>query len=1330
MHRINTFLILFFAFFFLLVFGSWNFLQSKTFGNFLSKTITKIASEQLDAEVSFSQVAIKFFPPALGLENVKIAYDRLGTKINAEAGEIGVEFDVDLFKGDKIHLQQVYLNQGHVDLEISETGQSTVHPWDMITGEIKKLPIDIEEIEIKKSKISIFKQDINVNNLVLTLQDDSINFDGSIKHLLYQDMPDSIDLLNIKGSIQKEMIRAEEMSVIQKRSQIMANLTVTNWHKISDMNVSGGFDTDVFIPDLAEWISVPEINFQNGSLRTKGRFSWSNKDGMSIENKFEIKDLVSNFLLAKFVKGELSSNGINVYLEHMVVENDTEKASINERVLLWDNSRSITLPDGVSANLESFKLSNALRIVGEPLKPLKGELNGRIRFNLKKKDLYFYPLDGFFVKDLMLVVGDSKPIINAPKITLSQSEFFVLDNVLVMKSRLSSIKTQLEVQGHVGKGQVDFTIPKGVINLEDLGNIASLELKGIGENSLRVKGPIRDVVLSFGGNLKGFEILGYKLGDVNQEINLSLKNGIVDIPVFKAKKSRYEFQGTGSVNYKNFDMDLNIDIPQISFSEFKDAIKPLANGLSFLPKDFDAVLQGNVSLTAKNEISNLKVEADIYAQKIVAYEELFQTSKFSFLSENRTIQLKNFSIEKETGRLAGEIKYLLDDSKLLYNLSLRSLSSSELNIYKLTPLKFEFVTLGEFSGSYSESEQKHKGFLGLINTRIEEEKLPDSKIEWNFDKQDVLLNLNLFDGWVTLNSNTIEEGRSQKILSSVELDIKDFPLFLRGLFGENSQLTSATGELKASSTISFIRNEDFKPTGSFWLKELSLITPQIALQQKFNEAQVEFDAGLISKWKINIDNQLLKFKSRGVGDFRTRYRLENYLEMDAIFFELLSKNIQRAQGKTVTQVGIKYDGDYELSADIRGNGIVVSTDLLPFAISDLNYQMTLINKELDINYFKFKPASGLVSLNGGVLFDKRQPDVNLSYNLDRANIPIKNRSDITLTGNGLIFGGRPPYLINGNILINKGIIANEINDFTSQSSVLTDIKYLPKEQDSNIAGIFNLDVGVRTENALQVNNSLMDLFLQADLQLLGDPLRPVAEGRVTSSGIQSKVFFKNSEYIISKSEFLFNSKKDITKPDFDIVANSNIANYKVYAKIFGTPDNFTFDLSSEPALSKQNILSLVAFGYTEDISNAITPEERQQLTNVGVGSFIFDQFKVTDIVKKQFGLQVNLGTMFVQAEESMLAGRGQEQSGSGTLARTRTATNIEVKKRLSEAMTLSVSSTVGGQIGQRQRMNLNYGISKGVQLEGVYELRTNAEGQEDIIDNSIGGDIKFRMSFK
>lgn len=182
-------------------------------------------------------------------------------------------------------------------------------------------------------------------------------------------------------------------------------------------------------------------------------------------------------------------------------------------------------------------------------------------------------------------------------------------------------------------------------------------------------------------------------------------------------------------------------------------------------------------------------------------------------------------------------------------------------------------------------------------------------------------------------------------------------------------------------------------------------------------------------------------------------------------------------------------------------------------------------------------------------------------------------------------------------------------------------------------------------------------------------------------------------------------------------------------RLYGDLERFNFDLTSDPSLPRNSILSLIAFGYTDEIQSSLTQGEQQNLTQVGVGSFVFDRFKISDILNKQFGLQVNLGTVFEQSQtDSMLAGRSQE--GQGTIGRTRSATKIELKKRLDEALTLSVSSTMGGSIGQRQSMNLTYSLNKKVQLEGVYELRTNAEGEEDIIDNSIGGDLKFRWTFK
>jgi translocation and assembly module TamB len=247
--------------------------------------------------------------------------------------------------------------------------------------------------------------------------------------------------------------------------------------------------------------------------------------------------------------------------------------------------------------------------------------------------------------------------------------------------------------------------------------------------------------------------------------------------------------------------------------------------------------------------------------------------------------------------------------------------------------------------------------------------------------------------------------------------------------------------------------------------------------------------------------------------------------------------------------------------------------------------------------------------------------------------------------------------------------------------------------------------------------------------LSGSPSRLKGDGNLRAPLNTSRIFFKNNEYFLTNVDINFSPKKEVSNPDFDIHALTYISNYKVNAKAYGDLERFNFDLTSEPALTRNSILSLIAFGYSDEIQSTLTQDQQQNLTQVGVGSFVFDRFKISDILNKQFGLQVNLGTVFEQSQTaSLLSGRSQD--GQGLVGRTRTATKIELKKRLDDALNLSVSSTMGGSIGQRQSMNLNYSLNKKVQLEGVYELRTNAEGEEDIIDNSIGGDLKFRWTFK
>lgn len=1335
MRRVNTILIFFLCFFVVLSGAAWSFLQSRAFGRLLSKTITEVSSK-VDAKVRFSRLDVRFFPPGIALENVSVQYDRQGTKVSAEAGELGVSFDIELFRDNKFRLREVFLKEGFADIVLAEEKDSGRHPWDIIQSELTKLPVDIGTLAIADSRISILDLTLDVHSLRASPSPSEIDFDGEIKHLKHAQLDKSLDLVKFKGSLLKNEIRAKNFQILQKRSKILGKGSLTNWAKINNSVASGVIETEVYAPDIHEWVNLDPVRLYDGIIRLKGQVTWSKAQGPRATAQFVASDFESSVFSAESLTGEIVSNETGVTLPKFSMSNRKEKLTIVREVRIWNQATSRLLPDGARAQLENLEISNALTILGEPLRPLKGELTGDMLFTMSGDNLFFRPVDGFKVTNLRLEFprddGSLSKIVHAPVLWLHQSKFDLVNNNFEMKARLKAPRTQVDVEGFISKKEVRFDIAKGPLSLTDFGNIADLDLKGEGENKIKVRGTLEDVKIGIEGEFHNFEIVGYRLGHTEHKMDIGLKDGVVELPVFKAKKGRYEYNGTGLVNYRNFLMDLSIQLPQISFSEFRDAIYPLKDGLSFLPADFETILQGHVDIFARGEIANLKVDADVYAQKIMAYGESFKDSKFAFKFADRKIQLNNFSATKEDGKITGNIAYYLPESRLDYQLSLRQLGSNELSLYKRLPFALDFKAVGEFQGSYSVKKWRHRGFLGLSQSRVHDKTVPDSTFEWDVRNDSVSIDAKLARDWIVLSTTSFQDKGSTRIVSELNVDIPDLPLFLRGALGENPQLTNATGDLSLVSKFSLTDWQWNRVEVETWLKSIRLITNEIGLQQRFASPQVKIRNGKIENWNVRLDAPDLKISSRASGDFKEDIIVQNSIDLDAKYFELLSKHIQRAEGRATAElkwVLSPKDLAFEFSSSARD--MAVSTDLLPFAMSNLNYKMAFKDNELDIQQFSFRPDSGKVQATGTVFFSGLEPDVNLRYSLERASIPIKNRSHITATGEGLIFGNRRPYTLNGDITINRGSVLNEITDFMGPSNATADVKYLPRDRDGALTDYLNLDVGVNTENPINITNSMMDVFLLGDLQITGDAMRPSADGRVQAAGTQSKVFFKNSEYSITKAEFLFSGRKPISKPDFDISATSVIANYKVTAKAFGNPDSFTFDLSSDPGLSKQNILSLIAFGYTDDLSNSISPEERQNLTNVGVGSFIFDQFKVTDIVKKQFGLQVNLGTVFVQSDQSMLQGRSQDQGGgAGALARTRTATNIEVKKRLSEAMSLSVSSTVGGSIGQRQRMNLNYGLTRKIQLEGVYELRTNAEGTEDIIDNSVGGDIKYRHTFR
>jgi len=334
---------------------------------------------------------------------------------------------------------------------------------------------------------------------------------------------------------------------------------------------------------------------------------------------------------------------------------------------------------------------------------------------------------------------------------------------------------------------------------------------------------------------------------------------------------------------------------------------------------------------------------------------------------------------------------------------------------------------------------------------------------------------------------------------------------------------------------------------------------------------------------------------------------------------------------------------------------------------------------------------------------------------------------LIFSGEGKLRGKSFPYSLSGNIELENLLITNELTDFGGGSNIVEkDIDYLPKNIKKSQNQLLNFDIDITTSEPIKVVNSLANVGFIGAVRLFGGEKDPKLSGKLELAPQKNQMFFKNNIFNLTKGNIFFYRQNDLSNPELDFEATSNINDYSINIRVFDFVSDFKLDMTSDPSLIKSDILSLIAFGYTEDISSNLSDEERESMTRAGVGSIIFDRFKINETLKNEFGLEVNLGTEITEAEQSYLTFR----EGRNSVGRVRSATKLEIKKQMSEQVDLSVSSTVGNSTGQKQTMNLNYNINKGISLEGVYENRTDPEVDGNTDDTSIGADVKLKWSFK
>lgn len=1317
------------------------FVQTKSFGRLATKVVTEISEKHFKTKVRVKNFALSVFPPGIELNKVSVKKKFSDVEnLSAEFGTIGfylglIEAEEKNLAFGEIRIADSYIEytSPEKDEELKEIDQKIIQ---QIFEAPEKAPVRIDTLLVENSKIVLNHELLDAKRLKIFRKDDAFITRFHLANI--KPSPDSefsIDEVWGDGEITRKNIQIYRLKVQHDVHYLLLKGKVTDYYKLKDAAAKLNGEIQVHLSGIKNEFELPEeLNMNSGHVRSSFNLEYS-KQNVSGTADVYIEDLKSNFLYADEVRSFLAFKDKKLFLNKLSMAWKKERVHLLEPAMIFNMEDKSYLSKPLKASVENLSLGNAIRILPS-LSPLRGELNGNLTFQYKNKDLYFKPQDKFFVRNLALVVGEANDpftILMVKKAVLSNAQFNVVNNEFQMSSLVELANSKLQVDGFVNKNRVQFLVPPSRVDLEDFGNISNLDVKGAGELAVNVSGPLEATVINIKGKTQGFEILGYKLDETDKNLSIELGDGNVVINKMESRFGKTHLTGNGSVNYRDADIALGISSTDATSVDLEQILHPIFKDIDFLPQDLDFKAKVDVDIFGKYRLDDLKIRSKVHFSELTAYGENISAGSFDISLLNRVLAFKNFDATKGKGTINGDFTFGLKDKNMKLDYRWENLDLASFNHIKKFGINLNSVLSGRISGGGPVSDYVLKLDTIAFDTRSQNYTFDDSHVVLSILPKRIMGKANLLGEILTTDFNI---ALKQGMASHLKLKFKSPALkpLLVATFGQHIETENFSGRLEFETDTKFqdgFNHLDLTTS----IKHLEFNHPEFKVNYVSTRPEFVVRDSVIQRWNLSIKEPDMYVVTNGEGVFGKRVSLVTESHFNSKIFEILLAPILSSEGFVRNISRVEGRGtEFDFSISSKTTDLDLSIDQLPVQLNDLKYDIEYARDRLSIQNLSSALDSGSVSLKGDIFFDSDQPDVNLKFLLDKAEVPILGKSSMNLSGEGIILGNNFPYTVGGEVIINKAQIVNELNEFSQKSGGFTQVRFLPKNQESAFSKMFTINLNIKAENPVRITNSLMDIAFTGEVRLFGSPARPRGEGRLTSPVNSSRIFFKNNEYQIVSADINFNPKKEISNPDFDIQALTTISTYKVYPKAYGDLERFNFDLTSEPSLPRNSILSLIAFGYTDEIQNSLYAKDQQSLTQVGVGSFVFDRFKISDILNKQFGLQVNLGTVIEQSStDSLLSGRSQDSAGgqgSTGLGRTRSATKIELKKRLDEALTLSVSSTMGGSIGQRQSMNLNYGINKSLQVEGVYEMRTNEEGEADLIYNSFGGDIKFRRTFK
>jgi translocation and assembly module TamB len=546
------------------------------------------------------------------------------------------------------------------------------------------------------------------------------------------------------------------------------------------------------------------------------------------------------------------------------------------------------------------------------------------------------------------------------------------------------------------------------------------------------------------------------------------------------------------------------------------------------------------------------------------------TSKIAFA--NHTADLEDIHLLAARGTVAGSAAYDFKNREGKVDLKGRSIDIADVPEVQSQHLKVAGVADFTVQGSGSLEHPLVNAHLEIANLVLNDEIIGTLSADATTKgKQLTLTARSKFPkATLTLDGTVQLEGDmpGSAVLHFSNLDVNPFlPAHMRS---EVTRQASLDGEAELSGPFKQPRLLH----GSLHVKQFSVDVEHIPVKSD-GPIELTFANEMISVERCAMSSQDTRFTLTGTIDLRDDRRLD-LRAGGSLNLKLAETFDSDLTSYGVANVDLKISGTAVQPA-VNGRVEVVHAGLslidLPAGLGDLNGSLVFTQDRLQVENLTGRMGGGHIKLGGFVNLGRT---LDFDLTVDGKDVRLRYAgfsatSDQTIR----LAGSLQNASLTGNVTVTRfaQVPSSDLQLLLAQASAPPSIPN-PKSPLNAI----HLEVRILSTPELTVETSLAKLSGDVDLRLRGTAARPVLLGRIDIA--EGDVKLAGTKYHLQRGDITFTNPVRID-PVLDVEATTRVRDYDITVGLHGTIERLNTTYRSDPPLSTDDIISLLAFGRTQ-----------------------------------------------------------------------------------------------------------------------------------------------------